>query len=124
MPGKRPSSKAILLTIAVFILGAAVGSLGTYLAGHMNQHRRHPRIMDRLVQQLQLTPDQQKQIRAALSEGHKKWVAIGREAEQQRQALRKETRARIRTLLTPAQQTKFDAFLKELDSEFRRRRQH
>jgi Spy/CpxP family protein refolding chaperone len=127
MPGKRPSAKAILLTVAVLILGAAIGGLGTYLAGHMNERRHHPRIMDRLSQQLQLTPDQQKQIRAVLSEGHKRWDSVYRQSQEQARpqydAVRNETRARIRALLTPTQQPQFDDFLKKLDAE-RKARQH
>jgi predicted metalloprotease len=127
MPGKRPSARAVLLTLAVFVLGGAIGGLGTYLAGHMRQGHHRARIMDRLSQQLQLTPDQQKQIRAVLADGHKRWNDVYQQSQKaarpQYDAVRDETRSRIRALLTTTQQPKFDDFLKKLDAERKAREQ-
>jgi Spy/CpxP family protein refolding chaperone len=127
MAAKRPSAKAIILTLAVFVLGGAVGGLGTYLAGHMRDGHRRQRIVDRLTQQLQLTPDQQKQVEAILEDGHKHITAIYRESQDQARpqydAVHNEIRSRIRAVLTPAQQPKFDEFLKRLDAERKARGQ-
>ena len=121
MAAKRPSAKAIILTVAVFILGGAVGSLGTYVVHHMGDGHRRQRIVDRLTEQLHLTPDQQKQIETILQDGHKRITAIYRQSQDQArpqyEAVHTEIRSRIRALLTPAQQPKFDDFLKRLDAE-------
>jgi Spy/CpxP family protein refolding chaperone len=127
MAAKRPSAKAIILTVAVFILGGAVGVLGTYVAGHVNDGHRRQRIVDRLNQQLQLTPDQQKQIEGILEDGHKRITSIYRQSQDQARpqydAVHTEIRTRIRAVLTPAQQPKFDDFLKRLDAERKAREQ-
>ncbi len=127
MAAKRPSARAIILTIAVFVLGGAVGSLGTYLAGHMRDGHRRQRIVDRLTEQLQLTPDQQKQIETILDDGHKRITAIYRQSQDQARpqydAVHTDTRNRIRAILTAAQQPKFDDFLKHLDAERKAREQ-
>jgi Spy/CpxP family protein refolding chaperone len=126
MAAKRPSAKAIILTVAVFILGGAVGGLGTYLAGHMRDSHRQ-RIVDRLNQQLHLTPEQQKQIESILDDGHKRITAIYRQSQDQArpqyEAVHTDIRNRIRDVLTPAQQPKFDDFLKRLDAERKAREQ-
>lgn len=125
MAVKRPSAKAIGLLIAVFVLGGVVGSLGTYLAGHVRSGSHRQRIIDRLTQQIDLTPAQAKQVEEILEDGHKRWSAVFRQSQEQARpqydAVHAETRARIRAILTPAQQTKFDAFLKRLDAEHRAR---
>ncbi|MDE3135452.1 MAG: periplasmic heavy metal sensor [Acidobacteriota bacterium] len=127
MAAKRPSAKAIILTLAVFILGGAVGVLGTYVAGHMRDGHRRQRIVDRLNQQLQLTPEQQKQIESILEDGHKRITVIYRESQDQARpqydAVHNEIRSRIRAVLTPAQQPRFDEFLKRLDAERKAREQ-
>lgn len=121
MAAKRPSARAIVLTLAVFVLGGAVGALGTYLVGHMHDGHRRQRIVDRLTRQLQLTPDQQKQVETILEDGHRRITAIYRksqdDARSKYEAVHTDIRSRIRGILTPKQQPEFDEFLKRLDAE-------
>lgn len=130
MAGKRLSVRAVVLTVAVFVLGGVVGGLGTYLAGHMHEGHRRQRILDRLTHQLQLTPDQQQKIEVILKDGHRRITAIYRQSQDQARsqydAVHNDIRKRIRALLTPTQQPEFDAFLKRLDAErkARERRRH
>ncbi len=127
MADKRPSGKAIVLLLAVFVLGGVLGCLGTYLAGHMRNGHRRQRIFDRLTEQVQLTPAQQKQVEAILADGHQRFEAVYRQSQEQArpqyEAVRNDIRARIRALLTPEQQPKFDAFLKQIDAERKAREQ-
>ena len=127
MAGKRPSGKAFILLLAVFVLGGVIGGLGLYVAGHMHNSHRRQRIFDRLTQQVQLTPQEQKQVEAILADGHKRFEAVYRQSQEQArpqyEAVRNDIRARIRALLTPEQQPKFDAFLKQLDAERKAREQ-
>ena len=89
-------------------------------------HRRQ-RIVDRLTTQLQLSPDQQKKVETILEDGHKRITAIYRQSQDQARpqydAVHTEIRTRIRAVLTPAQQPKFDDFLKRLDAERKAREQ-
>lgn len=126
MAGKRPSTRAILLTISVFLLGVVVGGLGVHLAGHMRETRR-VRIIDRLTRTLQLSADQQKKVEAILADGRKRYDEVNKlvreQARPQYDAVHTEIRSRIRAVLTPEQQTKFDDFLKKLDAERKAREQ-
>jgi Spy/CpxP family protein refolding chaperone len=129
MAGKRPSAKAIGLLLAVFVLGGVAGSLGTYVGTHDRQIRSRQTFLDQFRQQVQLTPSQLVQIRGILAEGHKRWEAIREKSEKEAQpqfdALHAEIRKRIRAVLTPAQQPKFDEFLKRLEAEHKaREKQH
>lgn len=121
MAAKRPSARAIVLTVAVFVLGGAVGGLGTYLAGHMRDGHRHQRILDRLTHQLQLSPDQREKVETILKDGHRRISAIYHQSQEDArpkyESVHTEIRARIRAILTSEQQPKFDEFLKHLDAE-------
>jgi uncharacterized membrane protein len=123
MSDRPTNSKAVGLLVLVFVLGGLIGGLGTYVTGHYRDARaRHrSRVMDQLTEQLQLTPDEQKQIRDILAESRQRYRTITDQAQQQArpqyEALRTETRARIRQLLTSDQQPKFDDFIRRLDAE-------
>lgn len=121
MAGKRPSAKAIGLMIAIFVLGGVVGGLGAIVVHHMGRTPRRERIIDRLSHELNLSAKQQAQVETILANGHKQFVAVYQQSQDQARsqydAIRHDIHARIRAILTPAQQTKFDAFLKRLDAE-------
>jgi uncharacterized membrane protein len=127
MADNRPSPKAVGLLLAVFLLGCVFGGLVTHLSDHLlaASSARRPRVIDRMTQQLQLTPDQKTTIQTILTEGHQRIDAVFKQSQQQArpqyEAIHNDTRARIRQLLTPAQQPKFDDFLRQLDAEHRAR---
>src|ERR1700675_1160288 len=70
-------------------------------------------IRDRLVKQLGLTPDQQAKLEPLLQDSRPQMMGLRDRREQDRRArgqqIREATRAKIRALLTPEQQTKYDA---------------
>jgi Spy/CpxP family protein refolding chaperone len=121
MAGKRPSAKAIGLMFAVLVLGGFIGALGTLVAGHMHRGPRRVAFIDQLSQQLQLSAQQRTQIQSILADGHKRFDAVFQQsrdqARSQYDAVRQDIHARIRAVLTPAQQTKFDDFLQRLNAE-------
>ncbi|HVB98860.1 MAG TPA: hypothetical protein VNJ12_05935 [Candidatus Dormibacteraeota bacterium] len=121
MPGKPPSAKAIGLMAALFVLGGLVGGFGAVVLRHMDHVPRHERTFDRLSRELQLTARQQGEVHAIFAGAHKRFAAVFQQSQDEVQprydAIRKDVHARIRAILTPAQQVKFDAFLKRLDSE-------
>lgn len=120
---KRPSAKAIGLMVAVFVLGGFIGALGTLVVGHMRRGSRRVAFIDRLSQQLQLSTAQRTQVQAILADGHKRFGSVFQKSQEQARsqydAIRKDVNSRIRAVLTPAQQTKFDDFLKRLNAEHR-----
>lgn len=123
MAGKRPSAKAIGLMVAVFVLGVVVGGLGTVLLHNMRESARRDHVINRLSRELRLSAQQRRQIQAILGQAHQRFSTVFQksqeEARPQYDAIRKDVHARIRAILTPAQQAKFDDFLKRLDAEHR-----
>ncbi|HEV2385956.1 MAG TPA: hypothetical protein VGS20_01760 [Candidatus Acidoferrales bacterium] len=121
MSDRPTSSKAVGLLIAVFVLGGVIGGLGTYMAGRLRDSPRRSRVMDQLTQQVPLTADQQMQIRNILAASRQRYRIIYDQSQQQArpqyEALRADTRARIRKLLNSSQQPKFDEFIRRLDAE-------
>jgi Spy/CpxP family protein refolding chaperone len=119
MQNARAKSEAGLLVLVVFVLGVLVGGVGNHLwDAHVISAGRpgngHPPGTS-LSQLLQLTSDQQKQLDAIFNDSRPQLQAL----DAQHNALRAQTRARIRAILTPDQQVKFDAMTKDQDSHGR-----
>lgn len=117
--------KAILLVVILFVLGVALGAVGTHLwDGHVIAARAHHSPIKDLKAQLQMTPSQEKQFDAIIREDHTKFHAlmVQRDAEWDPKfdQVRHQGRQNIRAILTPEQRAKFDAFLKHLDEQHRR----
>ncbi|MDQ6808787.1 MAG: hypothetical protein M3Z64_05100 [Verrucomicrobiota bacterium] len=65
-----------------------------------------------LTKELNLTPDQQAKVGPIVDQAKPQIVAIHQEAMQKTKAVMENATAQIRPLLTPEQQTKFDAIRK------------
>lgn len=113
--------EAAALFLVVFVLGVIFGVVGNHVWSQrvsgqqvtVNTKPTRAQVMQDLTQRLQLTPDQQKQIGVAIDETRAKWQALDAPREQ----IRQEGRAKIRAILTPDQQVKFDDFMKRLDEQ-------
>ena len=123
------SRRAIVYLLLVFLLGLALGSVGTFWAWKSGKLRawwgsryaqRSP--VEWLNRELKLTPDQQKQLEAILDETAAGYRSIrervGPEYEQVRQA----GREKIRAILTPEQRAKFEELVRAIDEERARHR--
>jgi len=126
MDTDQANRKAIVWLVMVFVLGVALGVVGTYVvttrvfARGQEQHtpaaaRAH--YIDRLTRELNLTEDQQKQIDAIIASVQARYDAIHQSVVPQFEQARQEGRAQIRQVLTPEQQPKFDDFMKRVDEE-------
>jgi Spy/CpxP family protein refolding chaperone len=128
MQATKAKSEAGILVLIVFILGLLVGGVGNHLWGvhvwgsqvppHTGPGHQPPQPISQV---LGLSPDQQKQLDAIFNDTHPKFEALDSQYRQQRDALRMQTRARIRAILTPDQQVKFDAMTKDQDAHARGR---
>lgn len=128
MAGERTKSTALLLVIAVFVLGIAVGALGMYaernrVLGATPAHQpltfaefRAKRVAD-LTQQLSLSPDQSKQLDAVLLQMHGQLSTIHDQENSQREQVSKQGRDQIRAFLKPDQTSKFNDFLQKMDEQ-------
>jgi len=125
MSDTSATRKAALWVGLVFLLGAALGGvLGNVFGVHarnappqLTEVERRAQKVQRLTQELNLTPDQQKQIEAIIARVQAQYKAIHQSAEPQIDEARQKGREQIRAILTPEQKPKFEDFLRRLDEE-------
>lgn len=121
MENNRRSGEAAVLVLVVFVLGVLLGGLGDHLWGKKVwgqtpapiTHR--DQIIDTLTHELDLTPEQVKQVTAAVDQKQAEIEKLYAPLDAQRDQIRQQGREQIRAVLTPEQQAKFDAFLNRLD---------
>jgi Spy/CpxP family protein refolding chaperone len=128
MDFNRANRKAMALLALVFVLGVALGAVGNMLVdrnvfasrdrGQGGEHR----LVDRLTSDLNLTPDQQKQFSDILADTQSRYDVIRKQMDPLFDEARNQSRNRMRKVLTPDQQPKFEDFLRRVDEERRRRR--
>ncbi len=116
--------KIWLVVLGVFVLGgvtgAALDSVYRLKASgeRMGVHGPHggERMFDRMKSDLNLTDSQAEQVRAILDQTRNEFRALRNQVQPQYDALRQQVRTKIRALLTPEQQQKFDARVAEHDA--------
>jgi Spy/CpxP family protein refolding chaperone len=74
-------------------------------------------LVNNLTRELQLTADQQQQLGAIVDDTRAKIHAAYAPADAQREELRQQGRARVRSILTAEQLPKFDAFMQRVDEQ-------
>jgi len=125
MRNTKARLEAAALFLVVFVLGVVFGVVGNHVWGQrvsgeqapINDKPTRDQVIQDLTQRLQLTPDQQKQIAVAIDDTRARWQALYAPLDSPREQIRQEGRAKIREVLTPDQQVKFDDFLKRLDEQ-------
>src|ERR1700675_4224566 len=132
MSDTSATRKAALWVGIVFLLGAALGGMLGYVFAHhtamaapaqMTETERRAQKVQRLTQELNLAPDQQKQIEAILASVQAQYKAVRQSTEPQINEARQRGREQIRAVLTPEQKPRFEEFLKRLDDERNRNAQ-
>lgn len=117
------------LAIVALVIGIAIGALGHMRCMPFGEHgawknpekmRQH--MMTEFTTTLGLTADQQQKVSAILADTRVKMDALRKEARPQFEAIRNATRSEIRALLTPDQQTKFDALSAKMDARMKKHR--
>jgi Spy/CpxP family protein refolding chaperone len=128
METNQGSRKAVLLVVLVFALGIGLGSAGTYLvtarvlaARPQGAARIQGNHMAMFTRDLNLNPDQQKQIQAILTETRARYAEIHSQADPEYEKARQAGREKIRQVLTPEQRPKFEDLLRSMDEERLRR---
>ena len=112
-----------LVLVAVFLLGSLSGAALTGLIRSRASTERPDREkamkerFDKMRSELNLTDQQTTAVRAILEETRNEYRALRTELRPRFEAPRQKARTRIRALLTPEQQQKFDAMVTQHDAQ-------
>ena len=118
---------AVSAVLAVFILGALVGALGTHLF-YVHQFR-HPGFLSAfgthwiaadLHRRLDLTADQQSRVDAILADARRESRELRHQMAPRIEQLIETTRQRIEQVLTPEQRKEFERYHAERKEHIRR----
>ena len=121
--------KATLWLAVIFVLGAALGGVFGYYFAHrsyaserkpMSADARRAQRREKLTREVQLTPDQQKQVIAILDQAQVEYKAVHDVMDPSIESVRQKTRDQIRGLLSADQKPKFEEFLHQIDEERKR----
>ena len=123
-----PRLKGALLLVLAFLLGVASGALGlgVYQArtGWMGARRDPARfqqfMLTRLTRELDLRDDQRQQVEAILRESGQEFARLREEIRPRSREICSRTRGRIRALLDPGQQERFEALTQEWERQAER----
>ena len=131
MDANQGNRKAVLLVFVLFVLGIALGSVGTYLVTMRVQAARpqatatlahNPaHTMAMYTRDLNLNPDQQSQIQAILNNMRARYAELHEKLDPEYEQVRQQGREQIRQLLTPEQRPKFEDLLRQIDEDRRKR---
>ena len=125
----RARGEAAALVLVVFILGALVGGLGNHLWGarvwgarvstatHQQQTSPKAQIISQLNHEVNLTPDEEKQLGGIIDETQGKLKNLYANTDAQREKIRLGSHVEIRAILTPEQQAKYDDFVLRIEAE-------
>lgn len=113
--------KGALLLLLAFLLGAVTGALGFGLyqertgwgGPRRDPARFHQFLLKRLTRELDLRPDQGQQVEAVLRETGQEFARLREEMAPRIREIRARSRDRIRVVLDPGQQAKFETFVSE-----------
>jgi Spy/CpxP family protein refolding chaperone len=124
MDNDKKRGEAAILVVIVFLLGALLGGVGNHVWGErvwgkqtISAPQTKGQIVSNLTKELQLTPDQQKQLGAIVDDTKMQWRALYTTIEPRHEEIRQQSRDRIRAILTPDQKPKFEEFMKRIDEQ-------
>jgi Spy/CpxP family protein refolding chaperone len=120
----RTKLKIWLVLVVVFVLGCATGVALTGLyrsraSGDKSEARDHAmqERFERMRRELSLTDQQATAVRTILDETRNEYRALRTELRPRFEEPRLKARSRIRVLLNPEQQQKFDALIAQQDAQ-------
>ena len=123
MKSRLTTLTAVCLALfATVTLGVAQDSAAKDNDRPHRWHHKRGNPVERLTKALDLTPEQQAKIQPIFDQAKPQLKAARQESREKMRAIRENTMAQIRPILTPAQQQKFDA-LKQAREDMRKARQ-
>ncbi|HYL82744.1 MAG TPA: hypothetical protein VE263_00800 [Candidatus Angelobacter sp.] len=121
--------KAAVWVGIVFLLGAAVGTLGGYgyarwsvsaARAPLPEPAKRAQRVAQLTKELGLSGDQAQQLDQILLQRHAEVKGVRDQCDGQMEQVRQKGRDQVRAILTPEQKPKFEEFLKKLDEDRKR----
>lgn len=129
----KTKREAAVLVLVVFVLGLLLGGVGNHVWGERvwgrgnsasNGRPSRTQVIDQFTRQLELTPIQQQQLGSIVDQTRSRWEELYAPLAPEHEKIRLDGRQRIRAILTPEQQTKFDAFMQHLDEQRKKAETH
>jgi hypothetical protein len=124
MENSKKRGEAAVLVLVVFLLGALLGGVGNHVWGErvwgkqtINTQPTRNQIVSDLTRDLQLTPDQQKQLGSIVDDTRAQWRTLYTTIEPQHEQIRQQARDRMRAILTADQKPKFEEFMHRIDQQ-------
>jgi Spy/CpxP family protein refolding chaperone len=112
--------KVWLVLLVVFVLGSITGAAltGLYRARSGSRPERNPHErFEKIRSELKLTDEQTKAVSAILDDARNEYRALRGELRPRFEEPRQKARTKIRALLSPEQQQKFDAIVAQQDAQ-------
>ena len=113
--------KVWLVLVVVFVLGSITGAALTGLyrsrAGADRPERAMHERFEKMRRELNLTDEQTKSVSAILDDTRNEYRSLRAELRPRFEEPRQKARTKIRALLTPEQQQKFDALVAQHDTQ-------
>ncbi|MBI2955915.1 MAG: hypothetical protein HYY26_01250 [Acidobacteria bacterium] len=127
----KSTGRAVVYLLLVFLLGVAGGVVGSMWAARQgwlpgasgHRHFTKEGAVRWLTEELNLTPEQQRQLEAILDETGRGYEAIRERTRPEYDRIRQEGREKIRAILTAEQRARFEELVRRIDEERARRRQ-
>jgi Spy/CpxP family protein refolding chaperone len=125
------SRKAICGVLLVFVLGILCGLFASRLLHNRLEsvtggraQTREEQIVSRLDKRLDLTDEQEEQVRGIVHQTHEEIQALRDQLRPQTEALIEKAQARISGLLTPAQRKEYERMIAERKERIKKRPPH
>lgn len=125
----KTKREAGVLVLVVFVLGVLVGGLGNHVWGQRvwgmrNARQAHVDFLAQFNQRLDLTPEQQAQVKAIAEDTAEQWREMYAPVDKKRDEIRAQSRERLRAVMTPEQLPKFDELISEMDAQRQQQNGH
>jgi Spy/CpxP family protein refolding chaperone len=78
-------------------------------------------VIQQLTRELDLNSQQQQQLSSIIDDTRAQWRALYSPLDAQHEAIRQQSRDKIRAILTPEQHAKFETFMQHVDAERKKR---